>query len=475
MKKKICFPLVVVSTFVLNKQLAAQMVGTDAFIKGNYVEIGIDGLGGFEGTSASPFAGLHPRNSTGFFGFVANPQMDLWTNYDGDFFTPGSPENGWGICKSSSPGGFLVASNNCNYLNEMPGYISSWNYSGGYTSVDWICPSTAGGAANWGIHINYLLGDNDLFYLTTVNITNNTSVAVYNLYYYRNVDADNNEELNGYFDTDNTVIVQGSDSTLAQVIATQPSPWPSYISLLGVDYTNRWKSGTGGFSNRDAMIMWYGTTSLITTPGYNAFIDEAIYLAYKVDSLLPGSTETFRFCTVFSNSAVASAAALSGMNFPGYAHVCSTQAPFPLNNGTPAGGVYSGPGVVGGNTFDPAIAGPGSYTVLYTVTDTAGVAHTIPGTVQVDVCAGLEQHPAYTADDIALYPNPANENAWVDLSKISGAKTLELLDVTGRLILSKQLNNEKYIQLNLDGITKGVYILRIQTNQGPIDKKLMVR
>src|SRR4051812_8769863 len=80
----------------------AQIVGTDAYIQGTYVEIGLDGSGGFEGCSiltSPPPAGMHYRSNTNLFGFVANPQMNGWASsaYDGDFFTPGSPENGWGF------------------------------------------------------------------------------------------------------------------------------------------------------------------------------------------------------------------------------------------------------------------------------------------------------------------------------------------------------------------------------------------
>ena len=69
-------------------------------MNGTGVEIGINGAGGFEGvdTTVSPVpAGMHCRSNTVFFGFVANPQNNNWATFDGDFFTPGTPENGWGI------------------------------------------------------------------------------------------------------------------------------------------------------------------------------------------------------------------------------------------------------------------------------------------------------------------------------------------------------------------------------------------
>src|SRR3989344_5792346 len=80
--------------------IKAQMVGTDGFIQGSYVEIGICGDGGNEGARTNLFPappGFHQRGSATLFGFVANPQMNLWTTFDGDFYTPGSPENGWGF------------------------------------------------------------------------------------------------------------------------------------------------------------------------------------------------------------------------------------------------------------------------------------------------------------------------------------------------------------------------------------------
>jgi hypothetical protein len=46
--------------------------------------------------------------------------------------------------------------------------------------------------------------------------------------------------------------------------------------------------------------------------------------------------------------------------------VSVTAAPFALTGGSPAGGTYTGMGVVNGQ-FNPALVGPGSYTVTYTV------------------------------------------------------------------------------------------------------------
>src|SRR5438105_3639439 len=82
--------------------LSAQMTGGNVFLKGRYVEAGICADGDF-GASTPP-AGYHGHTGGGspLLGFVADPGMDGWTvgspnPYTGDFFTPGSPFEGWNI------------------------------------------------------------------------------------------------------------------------------------------------------------------------------------------------------------------------------------------------------------------------------------------------------------------------------------------------------------------------------------------
>ena len=73
----------------------AQLNSSGAYLIGNNIEVGINNYG-FEG--APTLAGSHARSGQFdpnlYFGFVANPQVNSWATYNGDFFTPGSPENG---------------------------------------------------------------------------------------------------------------------------------------------------------------------------------------------------------------------------------------------------------------------------------------------------------------------------------------------------------------------------------------------
>ncbi|MGD0710707.1 MAG: PKD domain-containing protein [Bacteroidales bacterium] len=295
-RNKIIFTLFILLAF--NKLLQAQMVGVNAYINGTGIEIGIDGAGGFEGantTVSPPPGGMHFRSNTNFFGFVANPQNNGWATFDGDFFTPGTPENGWGVTIGNSSS----AGDNCDYLNQIPGNITNYSVIGSCISVDWEGNLTTG--TNLHFKINYLLEQTALFYTTTVSITNNTAATIPTLYYYRNLDPDNNIMLNGSYVTTNTIVSQpgtgGCD--IAHVSATQSTPWNSYVGFAASG--SNWRASYGGFSNRDGYSMWTGS-GFTQTVGSSSTADIAIELSYLIQNLAPGATETFKFVVILSDA-----------------------------------------------------------------------------------------------------------------------------------------------------------------------------
>ncbi|MDP2189311.1 MAG: S8 family serine peptidase [Sphingobacteriaceae bacterium] len=50
-----------------------------------------------------------------------------------------------------------------------------------------------------------------------------------------------------------------------------------------------------------------------------------------------------------------------------FSAMCTTDGVLTLTGGSPAGGYYSGPGVINNNQFDPAVAGAGLHSIFYTV------------------------------------------------------------------------------------------------------------
>ncbi|MEP6646590.1 MAG: T9SS type A sorting domain-containing protein [Saprospiraceae bacterium] len=119
---------------------------------------------------------------------------------------------------------------------------------------------------------------------------------------------------------------------------------------------------------------------------------------------------------------------------PGNSSVCINTNPFVLTGGSPAGGVYSGPGVSGG-VFNPASAGTGMHNISYNYNNgtgcTGSCSYTItvnglpsivPGTVP-DVCQG---NISGTLPYSGLM-NGANQYS-IDYS--SGANSIGFVDIT---------------------------------------------
>lgn len=75
--------------------------------------------------------------------------------------------------------------------------------------------------------------------------------------------------------------------------------------------------------------------------------------------------------------------ALPTVNFSAVSPLCIDASPYSLVEGTPAGGTYSGAGISGG-AFDPAVAGVGSHTALYTYTDGNGCINSASQVIDVN-------------------------------------------------------------------------------------------
>ncbi|MBL4704791.1 MAG: hypothetical protein JKY54_09735, partial [Flavobacteriales bacterium] len=307
--RQLALSLVLISTSYFGY---SQVYGSEGYLIGTAVEVGISGLGGYEGSNVTlgqPAApAVHFRSNSGnLFGFVADPTFSGWVSFDGDFFTPGSPENGWGLEIGGSTGTAKFANNCSGAMAAVPGSVGGYVNSAGCMSLDWN-----GGVASSGVDISvdivYSLKQNDLFYTTDVTITNNGATALDSVFYYRNVDPDNNVELSGDYSTNNTIVANPpSTCNKAHVTAEQSLPWNSYLGFAAIG--DMFRVTYGGFSNRDASAIWWGSTAvpLVQTVGSTNLADEAISLAYLIETIPPGGSETFKFVVIL-NAAGADAA-----------------------------------------------------------------------------------------------------------------------------------------------------------------------
>ena len=358
----------------------AQIIGTSTLMLGDFAEIGIDNPRGCEGSTY--FTGTHARPAW-YLGFVANPQMDGWVNYDGDFFVPGAPENGWGIQV-----GVTNYANNRSWENQIPGGITSYTTIGDCIIAEW-----QGAVAGVQVNLTYKLITTNTFYTTTVRLTNTTAGTLNNVYYYRNFDPDNNQPLSGNFVTTNTIVAQPTAGCeKAYVTATQTTPWNSYVGLGGLNAKMRVIHG--GFSNRNAQQIWdatgFGFSGVVGSVVTN---DIAIALAYKCDPIPAGDFEEFTFAIVMDAASYDLAMSnLYSFSFAGAsptdecnpivdtAYTCAGQLVDIAVVGPGIGGydwTWSPPGGLSSTSGASTSAGP-MVTTTYTITGTTLACHSTP-------------------------------------------------------------------------------------------------
>ncbi len=78
-----------------------------------------------------------------------------------------------------------------------------------------------------------------------------------------------------------------------------------------------------------------------------------------------------------------------------------------------------------------------------------------------------------------IYPNPANDHLTIDFSSDNAENySLHLMDMIGQTIISDNKTSvvgDNQIQLNLNGLAKGIYILNIQKGDANMIKKIIVQ
>jgi hypothetical protein len=90
--------------------------------------------------------------------------------------------------------------------------------------------------------------------------------------------------------------------------------------------------------------------------------------------------------------------------------------------------------------------------------------------VQVNIVAsGIME--AANAMGMELFPNPASNEVSISWTN-GGNGSIELFDVSGKLVLTAEVSSGN--KLNLSGLTKGVYLLKLSNQDQAAYKKLII-
>ena len=108
--------------------------------------------------------------------------------------------------------------------------------------------------------------------------------------------------------------------------------------------------------------------------------------------------------------------------------------------------------------------GPGGGTVYglkYFVAQRADYAQ---GVVDCDLFTGIDDIPAI---EFQMYPNPAQDQVTIALEG-NGGKTIRILDVQGRTIIQVSAAGKTFLDIDINNLSKGLYIVQIESNKGEL-------
>lgn len=153
--------------------------------------------------------------------------------------------------------------------------------------------------------------------------------------------------------------------------------------------------------------------------------------------------------------------------------ICINHNLIPLSGGLPLNGTYSGNGVTAG-VFDPAAAGAGIHTIIYSFTDANGCADSAFQNLYVDLCVGLNE--LEPGSYLSVSPNPAKDRVSISFhSPFVNDIELSVTDVTGKEIIAESFNytNEIHYQLDMTNFALGIYLLQLNSGKQFFSRKVV--
>jgi PKD repeat protein len=166
--------------------------------------------------------------------------------------------------------------------------------------------------------------------------------------------------------------------------------------------------------------------------------------------------------------------ALPEVTFSAIEDQCINYPPIELTEGSPAGGVYTGLGVVDGY-FNPMIAHLGTHTLTYTYTDENGCPNSAEQTVVVDACTGIPENQGV---QIMTLPNPTQGTFKLSVTGMEDVMTLRIINITGKTIYQKeniQVSGNFNTMIDLSGNSNGIYYIYVDGNKSSYFKKIVLQ
>jgi hypothetical protein len=112
----------------------------------------------------------------------------------------------------------------------------------------------------------------------------------------------------------------------------------------------------------------------------------------------------------------------------------------------------------------------GSVVLTLTSTDMGDCVNPLSSiTVMIETCTGISGGQTKKENMINIYPNPARE--WFSIESSLKDPHYTLIDLSGKIICQGKAENNA---INVSGLEKGVYMLKLNNSEGIHYKKLMI-
>lgn len=353
----------------------SQIVSNNAFLQGKYVEVGVSQCGSFGSSVCAP-SGYHARGTgsnsqTCQLGFIANPAKDNWTNYVGDYFLPGTPEEGWGI----SANGTNYNNNLICATNNISGSIINYTSNATQSSATW-----QGSVGGLSITSRTYIPVNSVYFITEVTVVNTSASTINNVYYMRNVDPDHGvltPGAGGSYNTNNSIVYQTPNTCSQALVSATTLVGNYYLGLGSID--SRARVAMGSFANRSAVDIWNApavASSGLVSSGSRTSVDEAICISFNLGNLAPNQSTKFAYTYILDANQLSEALAATNINLSinnvSYASgssvdICSN-SPVPVTITNPGGftswswSPSSGLNTTTGTSVIATLTGPITYT-----------------------------------------------------------------------------------------------------------------
>jgi hypothetical protein len=144
-----------------------------------------------------------------------------------------------------------------------------------------------------------------------------------------------------------------------------------------------------------------------------------------------------------------------------------------LSGGSPANGIYSGPGIApGSGIFDAMVAGTGLHTLTYTFQDTNSCIDSATANIFVEVCIGINDFNY--ENSVSVYPNPANDYSIIEIDGDLKPFRIIIFDETGKKIMTIEQPDRK-TRIEKSDLKAGIYFIEVDAGDHIIiRKKLLV-